>query len=174
MFVSGFFGMNTSDIRDIEANQTIYWVISIPVTLLTLLAAFAYGYKGDEITDWLHHKLRDTSWGRYVHRVLPRRTPLAATVTTKTTTTTTPTPPPRGFRRRPTGFQPLADQRHDASKTKSPTDADFKSGLWDTTRASIRKRGSPPTSRSHTGEAVQSSGALGKEESSKPDTRTMV
>ncbi|KAL2265332.1 hypothetical protein VTJ83DRAFT_6432 [Remersonia thermophila] len=55
-FVSGFFGMNTSDIRDIDANQTLYWEIAVPVTILTLLVAFAYGYKGDEIGDWLYDK----------------------------------------------------------------------------------------------------------------------
>ncbi|KAL1840531.1 hypothetical protein VTJ49DRAFT_352 [Mycothermus thermophilus] len=58
-FVSGFFGMNTIDIRDIDANQTLYWIIAIPVTLMTLFAAFAYGYKGDEIGDWIHKKYRN-------------------------------------------------------------------------------------------------------------------
>ena len=51
-FVSTFLGMNTSDISDMEWDQTIFWATSIPITVLVLALAIAYGYKGDEITDW--------------------------------------------------------------------------------------------------------------------------
>lgn len=63
-FVSGFFGMNTVDIRDIEASQSLYWTIAIPVTIVVLALAFVYGYKGDEIGDWIHDKiaLRKARW----------------------------------------------------------------------------------------------------------------
>lgn len=71
-FVSGFFGMNTNDIRDIDANQTIYWMISIPVTFLTLLAAYMYGYKGDRISDWFRNKYLDWIVGTYNRAVPPR------------------------------------------------------------------------------------------------------
>jgi hypothetical protein len=56
--------MNTVDIRDIEADQRLYWTISIPVTIAVLALAFVYGYKGDEIGDWIHDKilLRKTRW----------------------------------------------------------------------------------------------------------------
>lgn len=60
-FVSGFFGMNTVDIRDIEATQTLYWTIAIPVTVVVLAIAFVYGYKGDEIGDWIHDRIRPTN-----------------------------------------------------------------------------------------------------------------
>jgi hypothetical protein len=56
--VSGFFGMNTSDIRDIDARQSLYWTIAIPVTVAVLTCAFIYGYKGDEIDDWIHDRIR--------------------------------------------------------------------------------------------------------------------
>lgn len=56
--------MNTVDIRDIEASQSLYWTISIPVTILVIALAFIYGYKGDEIGDWIHDKiaLRKARW----------------------------------------------------------------------------------------------------------------
>lgn len=56
--MSGFFGMNTTDIRDIEASQTLYWTIAIPVTVAVLAFAFVYGYRGDEIGDWIHDRVR--------------------------------------------------------------------------------------------------------------------
>jgi Mg2+ and Co2+ transporter CorA len=55
-FISSFMGMNTIDIRNIEYDQTFFWIISIPVTLFVVVIAFAYGYKGDEISDWLTSK----------------------------------------------------------------------------------------------------------------------
>ncbi|KAL1839816.1 hypothetical protein VTJ49DRAFT_1095 [Mycothermus thermophilus] len=60
-FVSGFFGMNTIDIRDIDADQTLYWTVAIPVTLVTLCATLVYAYKGGEIRDKLHEKLHEKS-----------------------------------------------------------------------------------------------------------------
>ncbi|KAI5468180.1 hypothetical protein BGZ63DRAFT_373096 [Mariannaea sp. PMI_226] len=50
-FTSGFFGMNTTDIRDMEQNQRIFWTISIPLTIGVFTLAFLYGYKGDAIQD---------------------------------------------------------------------------------------------------------------------------
>ncbi|KAJ5960021.1 Nucleic acid-binding OB-fold [Penicillium vulpinum] len=34
--VSSIFGMNTSDIRDIESGQWIYWAVSIPLTVIVM------------------------------------------------------------------------------------------------------------------------------------------
>jgi len=59
-FISGFFGMNTADIHDTEAGQSLYWMIAIPVTVTVLALAFVYWYKGDEIGDWIHEKTHDT------------------------------------------------------------------------------------------------------------------
>ncbi|GAB1318623.1 hypothetical protein MFIFM68171_08833 [Madurella fahalii] len=56
-FVSGFFGMNTVDIRDIGATQSLYWTIAVPVTIVVLAIALAYGYKGDEISDWIRDRI---------------------------------------------------------------------------------------------------------------------
>lgn len=36
-FVAGVFGMNTSDIRDMEFGQWAYWASAIPVTVLVIL-----------------------------------------------------------------------------------------------------------------------------------------
>jgi hypothetical protein len=46
--------MNTVDIRDIEATQSLYWIVAIPVTVVVLVVAFVYGYRGDDIGDWIH------------------------------------------------------------------------------------------------------------------------
>ncbi len=48
--------MNTVDIRDIEATQSLYWTVAVPVTVVVLGVAFIYGYRGDEIGDWIHDR----------------------------------------------------------------------------------------------------------------------
>ncbi|RFN53432.1 mg2+ transporter [Fusarium flagelliforme] len=48
-FVTSFFGMNTTDVRDIQWNQRIFWSSAIPLTLLVLSIALLYGYKWDLI-----------------------------------------------------------------------------------------------------------------------------
>lgn len=45
--------MNTSDIRDMESNQRLFWSVAVPVTVLVLTAAFIYGYKADEVMELL-------------------------------------------------------------------------------------------------------------------------
>lgn len=52
-FVSSFMGMNTTDIRDTEFTQRIFWTTATPVTAAVLALAFLYGYKGDQIGGWL-------------------------------------------------------------------------------------------------------------------------
>lgn len=62
-FVSSFMGMNTTDIRDTEFSQRIFWITAIPVTVAVLGLAFMYGYKGDEFENWLSQQPRwPTSW----------------------------------------------------------------------------------------------------------------
>ncbi|KAK4033784.1 hypothetical protein C8A01DRAFT_39754 [Parachaetomium inaequale] len=75
--VSGFFGMNTIDIRDIGATQFLYWTIAIPVTVVVLAIALVYGYKGEEIGDWIEDRIRPriATW-------LPSRTEAAEPSTT--------------------------------------------------------------------------------------------
>ncbi|CAG7560904.1 unnamed protein product [Fusarium equiseti] len=48
-FVTSFFGMNTTDVRDIEWNQKIFWSSAIPLTIAVLSIALLYGYKWDVI-----------------------------------------------------------------------------------------------------------------------------
>lgn len=61
-FVTSFMGMNTSDIRDIESNQRLFWTIAVPLTVFVLTAAFIYGYKGDKVADilgrWLQSRVQ--------------------------------------------------------------------------------------------------------------------
>ncbi|RFU78498.1 mg2+ transporter [Trichoderma arundinaceum] len=52
-FVSSFLGMNTADVRNMNNNQWLFWATGIPVTIFVLTLACIYGYKGDEIRDWM-------------------------------------------------------------------------------------------------------------------------
>jgi hypothetical protein len=55
-FVTGFMGMNTNDIRNMDNNQKLYWEVALPVTVVVLAVAFVYGYAGDLIVDWFHDR----------------------------------------------------------------------------------------------------------------------
>lgn len=59
-FVTSFMGMNTADIRDMNFSQAIFWSTSLPVTAVVVVAAVVYGYKGDEIGDWVGERLLPT------------------------------------------------------------------------------------------------------------------
>ncbi|KAF3156524.1 hypothetical protein TWF569_005510 [Orbilia oligospora] len=50
-FVTSFFGMNTTDIRDIDRDQKIFWTTAIPVTIAVLGFALCWAYFGDAIQD---------------------------------------------------------------------------------------------------------------------------
>lgn len=65
--------MNAAGIRDMEAGQTLYWAVAIPITVVVVAVAFVYGYKGDEIGDWIHDKMHSAG-GRYPRQ---RWTPMA-------------------------------------------------------------------------------------------------
>ncbi|KAF4934221.1 hypothetical protein CGCF245_v008832 [Colletotrichum fructicola] len=56
-FISSFLGMNTTDIRDTEFDQRFFWIVSIPVTAVVVVLAMTYGYKSDDINDWLYQKM---------------------------------------------------------------------------------------------------------------------
>jgi Mg2+ and Co2+ transporter CorA len=58
-FVSSFLGMNTVDVRNSDYNQRIFWITGIPITVTVLSIAFIYGYKGEEIRDWMIRILQD-------------------------------------------------------------------------------------------------------------------
>lgn len=61
-FVSSFLGMNTADVRNSEWNQGLFWITGIPITVAVLSLAFIYGYKGEEIRDWMSQKRQDRSY----------------------------------------------------------------------------------------------------------------
>ncbi|EHK45638.1 hypothetical protein TRIATDRAFT_88959 [Trichoderma atroviride IMI 206040] len=60
-FVSSFLGMNTTDVRNSEWNQAIFWITAVPVTVGVLSLAFIYGYRGEEIRDWMIQALQARS-----------------------------------------------------------------------------------------------------------------
>jgi hypothetical protein len=113
--------MNTMDIRDIEANQSLYWSIAVPVTVVVLGFALAYGYKGDEITDWIRDRINLWKSSRF---------PRSAELVTQ---------------RRPATYKTIDGRR----VTWAETDAGAK-GVWRTVRDSVRrpKRRSDMTRRS--------------------------
>ncbi|KAM0263513.1 hypothetical protein ACHAQJ_001131 [Trichoderma viride] len=60
-FVSSFLGMNTADVRSMNHNQWLFWATGIPVTIFVLALACIYGYKGDEVRDWMIQRLDSPS-----------------------------------------------------------------------------------------------------------------
>ncbi|KAK8035750.1 hypothetical protein PG991_001823 [Apiospora marii] len=56
-FVTSFFGMNTTDVRDTDWDQRMFWACALPVTVGVLTLAFVYGYKWDMITEALSRRL---------------------------------------------------------------------------------------------------------------------
>ncbi|KAI1335952.1 hypothetical protein F5Y15DRAFT_221315 [Xylariaceae sp. FL0016] len=41
--------MNTTDIRDLESNSSLFWITAIPFTMAVVGLALIYGYKWDDI-----------------------------------------------------------------------------------------------------------------------------
>lgn len=60
-FVSSFLGMNTADVRNSNWSQSIFWITGLPITVAVLSIAFIYGYRGEEIRDWMDRKRHDRS-----------------------------------------------------------------------------------------------------------------
>ncbi|KAH7355753.1 hypothetical protein BKA66DRAFT_553488 [Pyrenochaeta sp. MPI-SDFR-AT-0127] len=50
-FVTSYLGMNTVDIRDMSNRQSLFWIIALPLTLVTMGTCLLIGYNGDEIRD---------------------------------------------------------------------------------------------------------------------------
>jgi hypothetical protein len=46
-FVTSFIGINTSDIRNIDGGQTLFWADVIPISAALVCLSFVYAYKGD-------------------------------------------------------------------------------------------------------------------------------
>ncbi|KAK6530851.1 hypothetical protein TWF281_007687 [Arthrobotrys megalospora] len=52
-FMTSFFGMNTTDIRDTDRDQRIFWATAVPVTVVVVGFALSWAYIGDSIQDRL-------------------------------------------------------------------------------------------------------------------------
>lgn len=50
-FVTGFLGMNTVDIRNMNKNQDLFWMIALPLTLVTLTLILFVAYSGDGLKE---------------------------------------------------------------------------------------------------------------------------
>jgi hypothetical protein len=48
-FVTSYLGMNTSDIRDMESTQSLFWTIAIPLTAVVMGTIFIVAYNGDKL-----------------------------------------------------------------------------------------------------------------------------
>ncbi|KAF4448955.1 hypothetical protein FALBO_16728 [Fusarium albosuccineum] len=51
--VSSIFGMNTTDVRDMEYSQWLYWVVAIPLTFLVILAGLWFMGELGNLIRWL-------------------------------------------------------------------------------------------------------------------------
>ncbi|KAF5494968.1 hypothetical protein CGCS363_v009525 [Colletotrichum siamense] len=59
-FVTSFFGMNTTDVRDTKYDQRIFWSTALPVTFGVIGLAFMYGYKWDLVRAWFSRTFKST------------------------------------------------------------------------------------------------------------------
>jgi hypothetical protein len=52
-FVTSYFGMNASDIRDMNETQAVFWSVAIPLACVTVGSCLLVGYNGDSIRELL-------------------------------------------------------------------------------------------------------------------------
>jgi len=57
-FVTSYFGMNASDIRDMDQTQAVFWSVAMPLTCMTVGSCLLIGYNGDSIRDLLSSMYR--------------------------------------------------------------------------------------------------------------------
>ncbi|RFU72016.1 mg2+ transporter [Trichoderma arundinaceum] len=51
--ISSIFGMNTNDIRNMDFDQWLYWVVALPVTVIIIIAGLWWMDELGNATDWL-------------------------------------------------------------------------------------------------------------------------
>lgn len=51
--VSGIFGMNTNDVRNMDQDQWLYWAVALPVTLLTILGGLWWMGELNNLFRWV-------------------------------------------------------------------------------------------------------------------------
>lgn len=61
--VSSIFGMNTKDIRDMEANQWLYWSVSLPLTFAVIIAGLWGMNELGNVARWFMRKPKQSSGG---------------------------------------------------------------------------------------------------------------
>ncbi|KAE8356115.1 hypothetical protein BDV28DRAFT_145460 [Aspergillus coremiiformis] len=52
-FVSSYLGMNTSDIRNMELNQALFWEVAVPSTVVIVSVVLAVAYNLNAILTWI-------------------------------------------------------------------------------------------------------------------------
>ncbi|KAK2760286.1 hypothetical protein FQN54_002354 [Arachnomyces sp. PD_36] len=67
-FVTSYLGMNTVDIRDMSDNQSLFWSISLPLTIGMITITLLVGLKGDKIREWLIDILRKKGEPGHIQR----------------------------------------------------------------------------------------------------------
>lgn len=50
-FVTGYFGMNTEDIRDMGSSQALFWTVSIPFTVVIISAVLLVAFQADRLRE---------------------------------------------------------------------------------------------------------------------------
>lgn len=50
-FVTGYFGMNTEDIRNMGSSQTLFWTVSIPFTVVIISAVLLVAFQADRLRE---------------------------------------------------------------------------------------------------------------------------
>ncbi|KAK4077895.1 uncharacterized protein Triagg1_3589 [Trichoderma aggressivum f. europaeum] len=61
--ISSIFGMNTNDIRNMDFDQWLYWVVALPVTVIIIIAGLWWMDELSNATDWLIGKRWRSSKG---------------------------------------------------------------------------------------------------------------
>jgi Mg2+ and Co2+ transporter CorA len=85
-FVTSYLGMNTSDIRDMDKKQALFWEIAIPLTTLTIFIMMTIAYKGDHLRNMMSNMYdrvtgkEDTELRRGISVAQRKRDPTQQTV----------------------------------------------------------------------------------------------
>lgn len=59
--ISSIFGMNTNDIRNMDFDQWLYWVVALPVTVIIIVAGLWWMDELGNATDWLFGARKQSS-----------------------------------------------------------------------------------------------------------------
>ncbi|KAK8877585.1 hypothetical protein PGQ11_002531 [Apiospora arundinis] len=66
--ISSIFGMNVSDIANLELSQWVFWATALPVTALVIITGLWWMGELRNLVDWLHGRLGGTDRGRDARR----------------------------------------------------------------------------------------------------------